>query len=122
MPRYDFRCAADHTFVSWAARDERTMDCECGEAAQRQLALPTVRGPTVNPPASAPKSQRAVHVGEYLEAGEQLAYEHAKNEEMVGRTLPEPPLSQRAVKHANEMIAGKRAMPEGYTLPSTEEE
>ena len=122
MPSYDFRCDGGHLFVSWADRNELSMPCvECGTAARRQLAIPNIRGPTLNPPAAVPKSQRQVHVGEYLEAGEQLAYEHARNEEMVGHTLPEPPLSRMAMQRANEMLAGKRAMPEGYTLPSTEE-
>ncbi len=80
-----------------------------------------MRGPTVNIPANVPSDQREVRIGEYVEAGEQLEYEHHKNEEMVGATLERPRLSEQALINANEILAGERAPLEGHTPPDFEE-
>ncbi len=109
-------------FEEWAGRSERSRSCpECGAPAQREFAAPLVRGPTVNVPVNVPSDQREVRIGEYVEAGEQLEYEHSKNEEMVGARLERPRLSQQAVRNANDILAGRRAPLEGHTPPDFEE-
>ena len=123
MPRYDWQCGRAHSFEEWADRSVMAVACpHCDSSAQRQLAVPLVRGPTVNPPAAVPKSQREVKIGEFMEAGEQLEYEHTKNEQMVGHELKRPDLTGEAKRRAQAGLAGKRAPPEGYTVPSFEEE
>ena len=109
-------------FEEWADRSERVLPCpECATPAQREFAAPLVRGPTVNIPANVPSDQREVRIGEYVEAGEQLEYEHHKNEEMVGARLERPRLSQMAVRKADDILTGKQAPLEGHTPPDFKE-
>ncbi len=104
----------------WADRSQMDITCPCGMLAHREFAVPNVRGPTVHPPAAPPRGQKEYKIGEYMEAGQELEREHRKQEESVGHTLPEAPLTQVAMHNAQEILAGRRPPPKDYVPASME--
>lgn len=113
MPRYDFRCARGHVHEDMVSRETRALPCvTCGDEAQREIGLPQLPG--INGPARVPKSQSAVPIGEFQEAGQHLEDAHKRVENDVGHTLEAPNLWGAAKQGAADVLAGKRKPPDGW--------
>ena len=114
MPKYDFSCERGHRFEATVERDVRSARCVvCRAPAERLLSVPYT---IVGDRPLTPKSQRAVHIGEYVEASQQLDYEFNRYRDATQQeALKEPPLWSQAKQAANAVLAGKRKPPKGWT-------
>lgn len=100
MPLYVFICACGRSTESLSPRGTESIACACGKQAQRRAIYATAIGGRIRTPVS----QRPIHLRQYTEATEQLAYEHARAEESAQRTLPSPPLGQIAIRRARQVM------------------
>lgn len=120
MPLFDFICPLGHITEALRPRTVTAVVCgECGQTAARgQVNLVSMQtgadanwSPIVRDGGRirTPVNERMVHIRQYIEATEQLAYEHERREESAQRRLPSPPLAELAIAKA------KRLMKAGVT-------
>lgn len=102
MPLYIYSCSQGHLTEARQKVSVKMIACECGEIAERQSIYATQIGGRARTPAAERKIE-GFH--RYVEASEQMAYEHDKAEESAQRKLPTPPIYEIAKKRADKLMA-----------------
>ena len=114
MPLFDFICADGHITERLRPASVHEVVCpQCGAPAQRgevnlvsmQMGADANWSPLVRDGGRIRTSvnERPIHLRQWREATEQLAYEHERAEESAQRKLPSPPLADIAIKRARAM-------------------
>ena len=113
MPLFDFLCPQGHRLELLRPATVHTVVCHCGEEAKRgEVNLVSMRmgadanwSPLVrdNGRIRTPVNERPVRIRNYMEATEQLAYEHTRAEEAAQQSLPSLPLAKMAKARAKRL-------------------
>lgn len=115
MPLYQFDCVCGRSTEALRKVGTDSIDCTCGESAQRRgfnrvsavvgdgadWSSPVRDGTRIRTPIS----ERKIKMREFNEATAQLSYEHERLEDSMQREIPPPPLARTAIARAQRLMA-----------------